>query len=185
MTESWGRVTWCRSETPDDAFRRRESPSTGAAALAISLPAAGGCTLLLGTRPPYEPAPEPVVRAMLELAAVRPADLVFDLGSGDGARLSHIRDMGSWPPDAVRVIDSRRVAQDISDPPMTGSTVRARLGTSASRLQLASSDGFLEQPLNLTAGRTGVLDERGERHGSAAGKSRRKRDLSARLLPNR
>lgn len=32
----------------------------------------------------YEPSPQPVVRAMLELAQVREGDLVFDLGSGDG-----------------------------------------------------------------------------------------------------
>jgi precorrin-6B methylase 2 len=33
---------------------------------------------------PYEPSPYPVVRAMLELAEVKPGDIVYDLGSGDG-----------------------------------------------------------------------------------------------------
>lgn len=33
---------------------------------------------------PFDPSPEPVVRAMLELAEVRPDDVVYDLGSGDG-----------------------------------------------------------------------------------------------------
>ncbi|HEX7044459.1 MAG TPA: methyltransferase domain-containing protein [Burkholderiales bacterium] len=33
---------------------------------------------------PYDPSPHPVARAMLELAAVGPNDLVYDLGSGDG-----------------------------------------------------------------------------------------------------
>jgi precorrin-6B methylase 2 len=32
----------------------------------------------------YEPTPPEVVRTMLELAAVRPADVVYDLGCGDG-----------------------------------------------------------------------------------------------------
>ena len=55
-----------------------------------------GCSWLLGTRPPYEPTPVPVVRAMLELAEVRPGDLVFDLGSGDGRiPISAARDFGA------------------------------------------------------------------------------------------
>lgn len=33
---------------------------------------------------PFEASPLPVVEAMLELAGVRPGELVFDLGSGDG-----------------------------------------------------------------------------------------------------
>jgi 2-polyprenyl-3-methyl-5-hydroxy-6-metoxy-1,4-benzoquinol methylase len=33
---------------------------------------------------PYEPTPPEVVRAMLQLAAVRPDDVVYDLGCGDG-----------------------------------------------------------------------------------------------------
>ncbi|HEV2126509.1 MAG TPA: methyltransferase domain-containing protein [Chloroflexota bacterium] len=32
----------------------------------------------------YEPSPQPVVRAMLELAQVKEGDLLYDLGSGDG-----------------------------------------------------------------------------------------------------
>jgi hypothetical protein len=33
---------------------------------------------------PYVPTPEPVVTAMLDLAQVRPSDVLIDLGSGDG-----------------------------------------------------------------------------------------------------
>ena len=33
---------------------------------------------------PYVPTPQPVVEAMLKLAAVKPGDVVYDLGSGDG-----------------------------------------------------------------------------------------------------
>jgi predicted TPR repeat methyltransferase len=32
----------------------------------------------------YEPSPPEIVRAMLDLAAVGPQDLVYDLGCGDG-----------------------------------------------------------------------------------------------------
>lgn len=52
-----------------------------------------GTVLLLWTVPrrpsrtpdvPFLPTPEPVVDQMLELASVRPGDVVYDLGSGDG-----------------------------------------------------------------------------------------------------
>jgi SAM-dependent methyltransferase len=43
-----------------------------------------GCQAIPGQDVNYEPTPMPVVRAMLELAGVRPEDLVYDLGSGDG-----------------------------------------------------------------------------------------------------
>jgi SAM-dependent methyltransferase len=33
---------------------------------------------------PYVPTPQPVVEAMLKLAAVKPGDVVYDLGCGDG-----------------------------------------------------------------------------------------------------
>jgi SAM-dependent methyltransferase len=43
-----------------------------------------GCVRLLGDRPPFEPTPPAIVRAMLEMASVGPGDVVLDLGSGDG-----------------------------------------------------------------------------------------------------
>lgn len=43
-----------------------------------------GCRTIPGRDVRYEPTPIPVVRAMLELAAVAPQDVVYDLGSGDG-----------------------------------------------------------------------------------------------------
>ena len=51
---------------------------------AVALLLHAGCVRLLGDRPPFEPAPPAVVRAMLEMARVGPGDVVFDLGSGDG-----------------------------------------------------------------------------------------------------
>ncbi len=43
-----------------------------------------GCGTIPGQDVRYEPTPMPVVRALLELAAVGPQDVVYDLGSGDG-----------------------------------------------------------------------------------------------------
>lgn len=64
--------------------------------LSVWLPGSAGCVWLQGTRPPYEPTPAPVVRAMLELASVGPTDVVFDLGSGDGRiPIAAARDFGA------------------------------------------------------------------------------------------
>jgi SAM-dependent methyltransferase len=57
-------------------------PSLLAAVLAASSLAA--CRMPRGLDVPYVPTPHPVVVAMLELAEVRPDDVVYDLGSGDG-----------------------------------------------------------------------------------------------------
>ena len=43
-----------------------------------------GCAGLLGFDARYQPTPDPVVEAMLRLAAVDEHDVVYDLGSGDG-----------------------------------------------------------------------------------------------------
>ncbi len=60
-----------------------------AAALLVMLPLAApaGAQPFKGVRPPdvrYVPSPDSVVDAMLELAHVTAADVVYDLGSGDG-----------------------------------------------------------------------------------------------------
>ncbi len=49
-----------------------------------SLVPLAACRTVPGRDVRYEPTPMPVVRAMLELAAVGPQDVVYDLGSGDG-----------------------------------------------------------------------------------------------------
>jgi SAM-dependent methyltransferase len=65
--------------------RRRAASRAPRAALASAVLAAAACTLV---RPdadvPYVSTPDNVVRAMLELAEVKPGDMVYDLGSGDG-----------------------------------------------------------------------------------------------------
>lgn len=44
----------------------------------------------------YEPSPHRVVRAMLEMAEVKPGDVVYDLGSGDGRiPIAAARDFGA------------------------------------------------------------------------------------------
>ncbi|HVF63739.1 MAG TPA: class I SAM-dependent methyltransferase [Casimicrobiaceae bacterium] len=59
---------------------------------------------------PYEPSPPEVVRAMLELAAVKPSDTVYDLGSGDGRIvIAAARDFGAR---AIGIdIDPKRIAE--------------------------------------------------------------------------
>jgi SAM-dependent methyltransferase len=52
--------------------------------LVLGLLVSFGCTTIPGQDVRYEPTPMPVVRALLELAAVGPQDVVYDLGSGDG-----------------------------------------------------------------------------------------------------
>lgn len=46
--------------------------------------ATAACAGLLGYDASYQPTPDPVVEAMLRLAAVGEHDVVYDLGSGDG-----------------------------------------------------------------------------------------------------
>jgi len=43
-----------------------------------------------GLQVPFVPTPEPVVRRMLTLADVKPGELVYDLGAGDGRVLSSV-----------------------------------------------------------------------------------------------
>jgi SAM-dependent methyltransferase len=56
-----------------------------AATLAVCVAAASSASQLRKLPDaPYVPTPQPVVEAMLQLARVGPADVVYDLGSGDG-----------------------------------------------------------------------------------------------------
>ena len=73
----------------------------------------------------YVPSPQPVVEAMLKLARVGPADVVYDLGSGDGripitaARLYGARGVGID-------IDPQRVAEADANAQAAGVTDRVR-----------------------------------------------------------
>jgi SAM-dependent methyltransferase len=57
--------------------------STRPAAL-VTLLLTAGCLTIPGQEVRYEPTPLAVVRALLDLGEVGPADVVYDLGSGDG-----------------------------------------------------------------------------------------------------
>jgi len=65
----WGAAAWIAA-SPGMAFTAPEPPVK---------PQPGGVIVV-----PYEPTPEIVVRTMLRIADVGPADSVIDLGSGDG-----------------------------------------------------------------------------------------------------
>src|SRR5919108_83914 len=70
---------------------------------------------------PFVPTPQEVVDKMIELAAVKNGDTVYDLGSGDGriviaaakkgARAVgfHSFDMGDWKPAKTERIDGRTI----------------------------------------------------------------------------
>ncbi|MFE8601790.1 SAM-dependent methyltransferase [Archangium violaceum] len=62
------------------------APAVGQEEDFISVPSNLGRSDLPERAPdvPYVPTPQPVVDAMLELAGVKPGDVLYDLGSGDG-----------------------------------------------------------------------------------------------------
>src|SRR3546814_6409918 len=63
-----------------------------ASVLALS---AGTFATALARDVPYVPTPERAVQKMLEMAAVKPDDLLYDLGSGDGRIvIAALRDFG-------------------------------------------------------------------------------------------
>jgi hypothetical protein len=69
----------------------RRRAFAAAVAAGTLLVATAGCSQTVVPPPtrapdvPYEPSPPAVVRAMLELAGVKPDDVVYDLGCGDGS----------------------------------------------------------------------------------------------------
>src|SRR5205814_5125299 len=86
-------------------------PRTRALSLAVCLVAA--CSQAAQAPSPevrYEPSPSEVVTAMLELAAVHPGDVVYDLGCGDGRIV--IEAARRYGARGVCVdIDARRIAE--------------------------------------------------------------------------
>jgi SAM-dependent methyltransferase len=64
--------------------------------LTVALLVTAGCRTVPERDVRFEPTPDPVVRAMLELAGVGPGDVVYDLGSGDGRiPIAAARDFGA------------------------------------------------------------------------------------------
>jgi 16S rRNA G966 N2-methylase RsmD len=86
---------------------------------------AGGAETLRAPDVRYEPTPMDVVQAMLELAAVRPEDVVADLGCGDGRIvIEAVRRHGAR---GICVdIDPRRIAEARENARAAGVTDRIR-----------------------------------------------------------
>lgn len=80
----------------------------------------------------YDPSPQPVVHAMLELAGVRQEDVVYDLGSGDGR----------IPIAAARVYGARGVGIDIDPQRIAEANANARSAGVGDRVSFRNEDMF-------------------------------------------
>ena len=88
-----------------------------------------------GLRPPdvrYEPTPMEVVQAMLELAALRPGDVVADLGCGDGRLVI----------EALRRGAARGLCVDINPEVLAMARENARTAGVAERIEFVNQDLF-------------------------------------------
>lgn len=109
----------------------------------------------------YVPTPQPIVDAMLKLAKVRPGELVYDLGCGDGrAVITAARDFGAR---GVGVdIDPERIAESRANAAVAGVLDRVRF-EQADLFQLPFADAdvlflYLLPDLNVRL-RPRILDE--------------------------
>jgi len=80
----------------------------------------------------YEPTPDSVVDAMLELAGVTSRDVVYDLGCGDGRIVI----------TAARRYGARGVGIDIDPDRVAEATVNVRLAGVADRVRIVQGDLF-------------------------------------------
>jgi hypothetical protein len=80
----------------------------------------------------YDPSPQPVVHAMLQLAGVRRNDVVYDLGSGDGR----------IPITAARVYGARGVGIDIDPQRIAEANANARSAGVTDRVTFRNEDLF-------------------------------------------
>ena len=97
----------------------------------IGLTAAPVCAL--ASEAPYVPTPMAVVDAMLSLAAVGPADTVYDLGSGDGRIVI----------EAAKRFDARAVGIERDAALVAHSEAAARQAGVADRATFLRQDIFL------------------------------------------
>jgi len=79
----------------------------------------------------YEPSPVEVVQAMTQLAAVKPGDLVYDLGCGDGRIVI-----------AAAKLGARAVCVDIDPLRITDAQENARSAGVAERIEFRNEDLF-------------------------------------------
>ena len=92
-----------------------------------------GCGPMIGLDVPFRGTPPAVVDAMLRLAAVTPADIVYDLGSGDGR----------IPLTAARDFGARAVGIDIDAYLIRHSAEAARRAGLGDRVRFENQDLFV------------------------------------------
>ena len=102
-----------------------QPPAQGAEEAAATKP-------LRGPDVRYEPSPPRVVRAMLELAEVKPGDVVYDLGSGDGR----------IPITAAREFGARGVGIEIDPKLIALANDNARKARVGDRVRFRNEDLF-------------------------------------------
>lgn len=93
---------------------------------------AAACVTIPGRVVRYEPTSMPVVREMLQLAAVGPRDIVYDLGSGDGR----------IPITAAREFGARGVGIEINPELVARAQANARAAGVADRVEFRLGDMF-------------------------------------------
>jgi SAM-dependent methyltransferase len=101
---------------------------------------AGGCVALPGRVVRYEPTAMPVVRQMLQLAAVGPQDIVYDLGSGDGR----------IPITAAKDFGARGVGIEIDPDLVARAQANARAAGVQDRVEFRLGDMFVADLLHAT-----------------------------------
>ena len=87
----------------------------------------------------YEPSPEAVVKAMTDLAAVQPTDVVYDLGCGDGRVVI-----------AAARLGARAVCIDIDPLRITEAQQNARQAGVAGRIDFRTQDLFAAELSDAT-----------------------------------
>jgi SAM-dependent methyltransferase len=98
----------------------------------LALLATTGCQTIPGREVRYEPTPTDIVRAMLQLAAVAPDDVVYDLGSGDGR----------IPITAAREFGARGVGIEIDPALVERARANARASGVADRVEFRAGDMY-------------------------------------------
>ena len=89
---------------------------------------------------PFVPTPQPVVAAMLKLADVKPGDVIYDLGSGDGRIVI----------TAAEKYHTRGIGIDINPERIQEATANARKAGVANLVQFRQGDLFQENFADAT-----------------------------------